>query len=102
MRDVCFNRELIYFVAQGGAPAVWADETAARVARVASMYRCDGERLWLLGKRYPGFEHIAPPICVDLITGMDDPAGPGGETTIIVSVCAFSKWVEVGYKVLLR
>ena len=62
MRDVCFNRELMYFVAQGEAPAVWTDVTADRVARAASMYRWDGERLWLLSKRYPGFERIIPPI----------------------------------------
>ena len=62
MRDVCFNRELTYFIAQGGAPAVWTDETAARVARAASMYRWDGEHLWLLSKRYPSFECIIPPI----------------------------------------
>ena len=52
----------MYFVAQGGAPAVWTDEMAARVARAASMYCWDGERLWLLSKRYPGFKCIIPPI----------------------------------------
>ena len=167
MRDVCFNRELMYFVGQGGAPAVWTDETAARVARAASMYRWDGERLWLLSKHYPSFKCNIPPIwcrriliaevqstlgypggkrvaalvrqwyywtglladcievcsraelyqkerarfnpnppylcptskggrpfliwCVDLITGMDDPAGPGGETIIIMCVCGISQ-----------
>ncbi len=30
--------------------------------------------------------------CVDLITGL--PAGPGGETILVVAICAFSKWIE--------
>ena len=45
MRDVCFNREFMYFVAQGKAPAVWTKDMVARVARAVGMYCWDGERL---------------------------------------------------------
>ena len=170
--DVCFNWELMYFMAQGEAPAVWTVDTIARVESAAGMYHWDGECLWLLSKCYPGFESIKPPIwhcqvlvsevqsmlgypgrkqvaalicqhyywagllvdcldvclraepyqkvrakldtnppylylnskggcpflvwCIDLITGMEDTAGPGGEMIIVVYICAFLKWIEAG------
>lgn len=33
--------------------------------------------------------------CLDLVTRLDPP-GPQGETTLVVAVCPFSKWVEAG------
>ena len=69
VRDVCFNRELMYFVVQGEAPAVWTKDTVTRVARAVGMYRWDGERPWLLSEHYSGLKHIIPPVRLLCLSG---------------------------------